>query len=132
MSINAAPLRDDVSFIIGEQPIVVHRYVLLAGDGVTTGNSWSWAGSWRGRRDPMGRNVWFTQRNVLGEAAQRTYTLLLPYIANNNPIKPQQRIELNDLDGNSMGVFLVTWVLAYTDSSGDVWKVELNLEEYQG
>jgi len=132
MSLKAARLRPDVQDIINDQPIVVHRYVLLAGDGVTTGNSWSWAGSWKGRRDTLGRDVWFAQRNVLGEAAQRTYTLLLPYTADANPITVGQRLELYGLTGASLGVFLVTWVLAYQDSSGAVWKVELNIEEYQG
>lgn len=132
MSIKASPLRTDVKSIIDDQPIVVHRYVLMAGDGVTTGNSWSWAGSWRGRKDPMGRNVWFTQRNILGEAAQRTYTLLLPYTAGISDITVNQRIELNTLGGDSLGTFIITWVDEHADSSGNVWKVECNIESYQG
>lgn len=132
MVMKAGPLRKDIKSIIDDQPLIVHRYILLAGDGVTTGNSWSWAGSWRGRRDTMGRSVWYTQRNELGEAGQRMYTLLLPWTANNREIEVGQRVELYSLAGTSEGEYILTWVDINRDSYGNIWKVECSIEEYQG
>jgi len=134
MSIKAAALRDDVKEIINDQPLIVYRYILAAGDGVTTGQSWQEDGSsYRGRKDTMGRSVWYTQRNILGEAGQRMYTLLLPYTANAvTDFAVGQKVKLINLGGTSEGEFILAWVDIYRDSSGDIWKIECNLEEYQG
>ena len=130
MTIRASRLRKDIKNIINDQPIMVYRYILITGDGVTTGNSYQAAGSWRGRIDTLGRNVWFAMENRMGEAAQRMFNLILPY--NAEGIDVNDKVELFNLDGSSAGVFIVVWVEKFADSSGVVWKVECNIEGYQG
>jgi len=130
MTIDASPLRDDVAYMVDDQPIVFHRYILIAGDGVDTGNSWVWNTSYLGRMDQLGRNVWFSQKNVLGEATMRVYTCLLPYTAVG--IEPGDKMELYTTGGTSRGTFTVLYADEFYGSDGDAWKVELNIERWQG
>jgi hypothetical protein len=122
--------RDAMAYMIDDQPIVIHRYALLSGDGVTSSFSWSWAGSWKGRKDTLGREVWFTQDGpVTARSAKRSYNVIIPYSAD-WPTTPKMgdRIELIDTDGNSEGVYLVNNSTEYKDG-GDIWKVDLNVQE---
>uniref|UniRef100_A0A6M3XCU5 Uncharacterized protein n=2 Tax=viral metagenome TaxID=1070528 RepID=A0A6M3XCU5_9ZZZZ len=130
MPIYASPLRSDVAYMIDDQPIVFHRYILITGDGVDTGNSWQWNASYKGRIDPLGQNVWFSQKNVLGETAKRVYTVLLPYTAVG--LDTGDKMELYTIGGVSRGTFTVLYVDEYYDSSGSAWKVEANVERWQG
>jgi hypothetical protein len=87
-----------VNAMIDDQPIVIHRYVLQSGDGVSTDNSWSWGGSWKGRRDTLGREVWFTEAGpVTSRMAKRSYNVIIPY-SSDWPTTPKMndRIELVD------------------------------------
>lgn len=121
-----------VNAMIDDQPIVIHRYVLQSGDGVSTDNSWSWGGSWKGRRDTLGREVWFTEAGpVTSRMAKRSYNVIIPY-SSDWPTTPKMndRIELVDTDGTSEGVYLVNNSTEYKDGA-DVWKVDLNVQEME-
>jgi len=116
--------------MIDDQPIVIHRYVMISGDGVTSGYSWSWSGSWKGRRDTLGREVWFTEPGpVSSRVAKRSYNVLIPY-TKEFPVTPTMgnKIELVDMNGVSEGVYLVNNATEYKDG-GDLWKVDLNVQE---
>jgi hypothetical protein len=119
-----------VNEMINDQPIVIHRYVLLSGDGVLSAFSWSWAGSWKGRRDTLGREVWFTEAGpVTSRAAKRSYNIVVPY-SSDWPATPKMndRIELVDTAGVNEGTYIVNNSTEYKDGA-DVWKVDLNVQE---
>jgi hypothetical protein len=111
---------------------VVHRYVMYGGTGISGPLSWSWSGSWIGRVDPMGRQVWFTQFGPAStNVAKRSFTVLIPYssVWGNYP-ELGDKIELKDSDGVSKGTFRVNFSTPY-EIDGDVWQVECNVEELQ-
>ena len=119
-----------VNSMIKDQPIVVHRWVMLSGDGVSSAFSWSWAGSWKGRKDTLGREVWFTMPGpVTARSAKRSYNVVIPY-SEDWPSTPKMndKIELVDTGGNSEGVYLVNNSTEYKDGD-EVWKVDLNVQE---
>ena len=44
---------------VNESPIIVTRYVLYAGDGYSTGNSWQFLDSFRATEQGLPRTTWF-------------------------------------------------------------------------
>jgi len=125
-------LRNSSEEIAQEQPIAIHCWVLYDGDGVSGPLSWSWLGSWVGRIDRLGREVWFTMPGpASSNVAKRSFTVLIPY-STTFPNYPQMgnKVELFDSDGSSKGVFRVNFVDRY-EIDGEVYKVELNVEELQ-
>lgn len=113
--------RKAIKKIIEDDPYIIHRYVLMSGDGITTGPSWSWAGSWRGRRDTLGRETWAIFTSEAGSAGKRSFVLLLPYTA--NPPEADDRILVYDEAGNAAGEFRVNFVVKYAH------KIDVNVEQ---
>lgn len=56
-----------------------------------------------------------------GQTAKRSFVILLPYIEADYPTT-NDKIELYDADGKSLGSFRVNFTIAYD------WKVEVNVE----
>ncbi len=127
MGIKTARLKKEVKRIIEDQPIMVHRFILLD-EGYEDAPSWSnevswpfsWVASWRGRLDTLGREVWQVLTSEAGTTAQRSFTLLLPYMSSGHP-KTDDLIHLYDLDGNYLGEFKVNMCIPYD------WKTEVNV-----
>mgnify|MGYP001612227168 CR=1 FL=1 len=128
MAIKTKRLRKEVKKIIKDQPIIVHRFILLD-DGYSDAPSWSgevswpfsWIASWQGRIDTLGREVWQVMGSEGGQTAKRTFTLLLPYMESGHPTT-NDMIELYDTDGNKLGDFRVNMTIAHD------WKTEVNVE----
>lgn len=131
--LKAARLRKQVARIIEHQPIVLTRWVRVSGNDITLGAepSYGWQSSWRTRRDPMGRNVWGTMPATVGTAAEQTTTITLPYVANQSPPEPDDLVILLDVNGNSLGRFLVVHNLSWMDDTGAVWKYDLTVQDAQ-
>lgn len=125
-------LRKSIKKSIKHQPIVIHRYVIYGGSGVLGPLSYSWSGSWVGRIDPMGRQVWFSQTGPAStNVAKRSFTVQIPYssVWGNYP-EMGDKVDLRDTDGVSKGIFRVNYSTEY-EIDGDVWYVECNVEELQ-
>jgi len=113
--------RKAIKKIIEDDPKVIHRYVLMSGDGITTGPSWSWAGSWRGRIDTLGRETWAIFTSEAGSAGKRSFIVLLPYTA--NPPEADDRILVYNEDGSQAGELRVNFVVKYHH------KIDVNVEQ---
>ena len=112
------------------QPVKLSRCALLSGDGVSAGISWSWAGSWDGTMSPLGREAWFTQTREAGTVTRRNFVVMVPLTAGvdwNDLPQVDERIELLNPDGESMGVYIVNFVLPHMGDDVMV-KWEANVE----
>lgn len=124
--------RKDIEHIINHDPVIATRFVLLDTSGATEAPSWageiswpySWAGSWRARIEPLGRETWFAQITQLGDAVRRSFILLMPYDPNcpyEYP-KSDDHITIESEDGENFGTFRVNMLMQ------NDWKVECNVE----
>ena len=113
--------RRAVKKIIADDPFVIHRYVLMEGDGILTSPSWSWAGSWRGRMDTLGRETWGIWTTEAGSGAKKSFVILIPYT--DTPPETDDRVVVYDDDGNEVGEFRVNFVVNYRH------KVAINVEQ---
>ncbi len=128
MPIKTTRLRRDIKKIIEDQPIIVHRFVLVD-DGYSDPPVWSgevswpfsWSNSYQGRIDTLGRETWLVMGSEAGQTAKRSFTLLLPYMASGYP-KTDDMILLYDADGDLIGDFRVNMAITYP------WKVEVNVQ----
>jgi len=128
VGIKTGRLKKETKKMIADQPIMVHRFVLVD-DGYSDEPSYahllsypffSWIQSWRGRIDTLGRETWMVMTSEAGTTAQRSFTLLLPYMESGHP-KTDDMVELYDLDGNNLGHFKVNMCIPYD------WKTEVNI-----
>lgn len=128
MPIKTSRLKKEIKKIINDQPITVHRFLVLD-DGISDPPSWgsyprwqySWVASWEGRIDTLGREVWLTMGSEAGQTAKRSFTVLLPYIESGHPTT-NDVLELYDANGDDLGSFRVLMAIAYD------YKVELNVQ----
>jgi len=130
MAIKTTRLKRDIDKLIKDDPITVHRFVLLMkGDGHSDAASYShlvswpysWISSWQGRLDTLGREVWQEMGSEAGVAIHRSFTVLLPYMASGHP-QVDDMIELYDSDRNNLGEFRVMMCVAYS------YKTEVNVQ----
>lgn len=127
MGIKTSRLKRETKKIIEDQPIMVHRFVLVD-DGYSDKPSYahaiswpfSWIQSWRGRIDTLGRETWMVMTSEAGTTAQRSFVLTLPYMEGGHP-KTDDMIELYDLDGTKLGHFKVNMC------TPNDWKTEVNV-----
>ena len=84
---------------VNESPIMVSRYVLYAGDGYSTGNSWQFLDSFRASEQGLPRTTWFPV-STDGVATKHLSQLFVPVSSVGN-VAPAvgQRIILYTLGG---------------------------------
>ncbi len=128
---SAAKLIKVLKRIIGQQPIVVERWVLTSGDGVSIANAWSFYYSWEGRMDSVARGTWNTLMSNAGQTTTAVFVLTVPAVTGQDAPMSEDKIVLHYPTGVSLGTYRVITKQDFSDSEGVLWKHELTVETLQ-
>ncbi len=129
--LNVTRLRRAIHTMIGLQPVHVQTWVVVAGDGLVSPQSYAYSYSYVGMIADLGRQVLrdFAERGA-ADVGPKPIVVILPYIAGKPVPRKNDKVILFRMDGSEYARFWVNHVAQYDvetpgSTENAIYKTEL-------